>query len=270
MELFADKREKGPSITQRQFWVMLLAAAFLLVLLSVVFVLERNKERQLRVEQTSHRLALAEEIVARDLNRVQADLNFVAALPEVKRATEGNQQSLQDVAEVFKNFVSSQKTYSQIRLVSRHGIEIARVDWDGKTATITQEEELQDKSDRYYVTDSLDLKSGQIFTSEFDLNLENGQIERPLKPVIRFVTPVSRGGEVGNLLVFNYQGSSLLKELAAISLPGNTYLIKEDGGFLLGPNPSSEWGWLLEHQTRLSTLFTDVSANELINATGPV
>ena len=44
------------------------------------------KEWQLRVEETSHRLALAEEIVARDLNRVPTDLHFVAALPEVKRA----------------------------------------------------------------------------------------------------------------------------------------------------------------------------------------
>ena len=30
----------------------------------------------------------------------------------------------------------------------------------------------------------------EVFVSEFDLNLEHGQIERPWKPVIRFVAPV--------------------------------------------------------------------------------
>ncbi|MEM9942599.1 MAG: ATP-binding protein [Planctomycetota bacterium] len=258
--------DAGPTITQRQCWVMLLAAALLIILLSVIFFQERNKELQLRAEQTSHRLALVEEIVARDIDRVQADLRFVAVLPEVIAADAGNAIALRKVTQVFTDFVTSQQTYSQVRLIGRNGMEIARVDWDGQIATATPNSELQDKSDRYYVSESLALKPGQIFTSEFDLNLENGKIERPLKPVIRFVIPISQNGSSGNLLVFNYQGAALLEELAAISLPGKTFLVREDGEFLLGPGSEFEWGWLLNHTKNFTSLFNDVRIMNLIKS----
>jgi signal transduction histidine kinase len=113
---------------------------------------------------------------------------------------------------------------------------------------VVPEDQLQDKSDRYYVRDSFRLAEGEVFVSEFDLNQEQGMIEKPLNPVIRFVTPVAAGSdEPGNLLVMNYRGSLLLKELSGISLPGNTWLIRSDGHFLLGPRPDDAWGWLLGH-----------------------
>ena len=264
------KHESRLTITQRQLWVMLLAATLLVTLLSVIYFQERSKEWQLQAEQTGHRLALAQEIIARDFERVQADLLFVATLPEVTRANEGDEQSLQKVAQVFESFVTSQKTYSQVRLLGRRGMEITRVNWDGDNANVTPEEDLQDKSDRYYVTDSFGLKPGQIFTSEFDLNLENGQLERPLQPVIRFVTPVNRDGQAGNLLVFNYQGASLLDELSAISLPDKIYLIRKDGAFLLGPVRNSEWGWLLDHSNNFASLFSDVGFGDLITSDEPI
>ena len=265
-----DESDAQPKISQRQFWVMLFAAALLLTLLSVIYFQERSKEWHLRVEQSNHRLTLAEEIVARDLDRVRADLHFVAALPEVVSADAGDAKSLEGVAEVFEKFVASQKTYSQVRLVGRNGMEIARVDWDGVNSLLTRNKDLQDKSDRYYVTDSLELELGEFFTSEFDLNLEKGEIETPLKPVIRFVTPVNKNGQAGNLLVFNYHGVSLLNELSAILLPGKTYLIREDGEFLLGPSRDSEWGWLLDHSTRFSSLFGDVGLADLVEADNPI
>ena len=243
---------------------MLFASSLLLALLSVIFIQERSKEWRLRIEQMAYRLTLAREIVARDLDRVRADLHFVATLPEVRKASEGDDVSLGAATRVFEDFVTSQRTYSQVRLINRKGMEIARVEWDGKSTSIVSQQDLQDKSDRYYVTDSLDLKLGQIFTSEFDLNLENGQIEQPLKPVVRFVAPVNRGGQPGNLLIFNYQGAELLNELSAISLPGQTYMIREDGEFLLGPNRESEWGWLLGHSIQFSNLFADVDLAHLL------
>ena len=215
---------------------MLLAATLLLALLSGIYFQERSKEWQLRVEQSNHRLVIAQEIIARDLKRVRSDLLFVASLPEIHNADAGDPDSLQEAVRVFQDFANAQQTYSQVRLISRAGKEIARVDWDGSSSTITDASNLQNKADRYYVAESLELKVGQIFTSEFDLNLEQGQIEKPVNPVIRFVTPVLQKGRIGNLLVFNYQGASLLRELSGISLPGRTYLVRSDGEFLLGPN----------------------------------
>ena len=255
-----------PTVSQRQFRVVGAAVGLFAVVLSLIYFQERNKEWRLRDEQSHYRLDLAQEIITRDLERVRADLLFVAALPDIKFANAAKPESLRTTADIFCDFVAKQRTYSQIRLIDRMGMEVVRVNWNGKEAIITSAGDLQNKSDRYYFSDSLSLKPGEIFTSEFDLNLENGKIEEPLNPVIRFVTPVPDGREKpngerngGNLLVFNYQGSTLLDELSSISLPGKTYLIRSDGQFLLGPETSFEWGWILGHPHRFQTCFGEVN-----------
>ncbi len=261
---FDKNQDREPTISQRQLLVMLVSAILLALLLSAIYFQERSKESRLRIEQCSHRLALAQEIIVRDLNRVRSDLLFVAALPEVQSANSIAPESLHDATNIFQHFVKSQNAYSQIRLIDRQGMEIARVDWNNNEATVTQRDNLQDKSDRYYVDDSLALDVGQIFTSEFDLNLEQGKIELPVKPVIRFVTPVLQNGTAGYLLVFNYQGMPLLRELSEMTLPGQTFLIRKDGEFLLGPTTDSEWGWLLQHSHRFSTSFPTVNLDQLL------
>lgn len=50
--------------------------------------------------------------------------------------------------------------------------------------------DLQYKGNRYYFKDSIGLEKDQIFVSALDLNVENGKVEIPHKPMIRFATPV--------------------------------------------------------------------------------
>ena len=49
---------------------------------------------------------------------------------------------------------------------------------------------LQNKKDRYYFQDTMTLEKGQIFISKLDLNMENGVLEQPIKPMLRLGTPV--------------------------------------------------------------------------------
>ncbi|QEG22842.1 Oxygen sensor histidine kinase NreB [Mariniblastus fucicola] len=240
-------------------WVVALVTWLLAVFLAVIYLQERSKEWQLRSEQSKYRLELAQEIVSRNLDRVRADLLFVAKLPTVKSANKKTPESLRETEAGFAAFLASQKTYSQIRLIDRKGMEVVRVDWNGSEANVVPVRDLQDKAERYYVSDSLSLEPGEMFTSEFDLNEEQGEIERPLRPVIRFVTPVPDSGQPGNLLVFNYEGSDLLRELASISLPGRTYLVRNDGQFLLAPTSQSAWGWILGHHQNFESVFKGLS-----------
>src|SRR5205085_875061 len=83
--------------------------------------------------------------------------------------------------------------------------------------------------------------------SPFDLNVEHEKIERPLKPAIRFATPVfDRRGVKRGVLVLNYFGAALLRKLAvvAVNVPGATFLLNRDGFFLRGPSPDDEWGFM--------------------------
>jgi hypothetical protein len=104
--------------------------------------------------------------------------------------------------------------YDQIRLLDERGMEVVRVDLIRETPVILPGERLQDKSERYYFRDSFKLGRGEVFMSPLDLNVENGRIERPLKPMIRFGTPVFDGqGRKKGLVVINYMAASLLRIL---------------------------------------------------------
>ena len=115
---------------------------------------------------------------------------------------------------------------------------------------------MQDKSDRYYFRDATSLRVGEVFVSDFDLNLERGQIEKPLKPVIRFVTPVADdAGSVQGFLVLNYLGARLLRDLDKSTLRGFTMLLRPDGNYLRSPAVKDTWGWLLGHDRTFATQF---------------
>ncbi len=155
--------------------------------------------------------------------------------------------------------------YDQIRLLDAGGREVVRVDHNGGAPAVTPEDELQDKGGRYYFTDAFALEPGQLYVSPFDLNVENGAIERPFKPMIRLATPVAgtRGRKAG-VVVLNYMGRQLLDDLDRLSRSssGTVFLVDQSGYFLRGPDPGWEWGFMLEDRgdRRFSTFDPDAWA----------
>lgn len=61
---------------------------------------------------------------------------------------------------------------------------------DGEAPVIVPRDRLQNKGDRYYFRDSTRLARDQIYISPFDLNVENGTVEVPFNPMLRFAAPV--------------------------------------------------------------------------------
>lgn len=252
----ANRESSKREIVKLQCWVSGALIAILAVILTIFYIQDCQREWRIREEQTAHRLELAYELVSRDLKRVLADVIYVANQKEIRQfdiAQPGNRQTVESE---FSNLLESKGTFQQVRLIDRQGREAARVELVDDEIHVVPPDQLQDKSDRYYVQDSLRLVPGQIFVSEFDLNQERGEVERPLNPVIRFVTPVENDdGQNRYLLVANYRGAALLQELSNISLPGQTVLIRADGQYLLAPRNRDAWGWLLGHDASFATEF---------------
>jgi HD-GYP domain-containing protein (c-di-GMP phosphodiesterase class II) len=124
------------------------------------------------------------------------------------------------------------------------------------------EDKLQNKANRYYFKDSVNLDKGEIYISPFDLNVEGGVIEKPLKPMIRFTTPVfdSEGRRTG-LLVFNYLGKEIIDriKMASAGTLGQFMLLNSEGYWLKGPDPEDEWGFMYEEgkNRKFANLFPD-------------
>ncbi len=235
--------------------------AFLVIFalaLLVLFVKDRQREWRLRVEQSDHRLELAYELITRDLGRVRSDILNLASQRSVQEFEIANEDSRKRVETEFGNFLRFKQTYQQLRLLDVQGLERVRVDLRDSVVSVIPDSELQDKKDRYYFRESLGLNEGDVFISEFDLNQEHGLIEQPLNPVVRFATPIHHSnGKLESLLVANYLGAPLLNDLSEISLPGKTFVIREDGQYLLGPQRGDSWGWLLDHSRTFGSHFPD-------------
>lgn len=257
------------TIGKRQFAVASVVFLLLGLLVALLYWKDRQREWRLREEQANHRLELAYELIARDLGRVKSDILLVAAEPRVRDFDPTDDQSRRQCENAFSQFLIAKGTYQQIRLIDPNGVETIRVDLHDSGVHVVERAKLQNKKDRYYVRDSMTLGEGELFVSEFDLNQERGVVEKPLNPVIRFVTPIvdSSNDEMAQspeskketkfLLVANYRGAPLLRELGTISLPGFTYLVRNDGQFLLGAEPKDAWGWLLDHEHSLATRAPD-------------
>ncbi len=251
-------RRTSRAVLQRQILVVAVFVVLSGSVLAILYFKDRDQEWQLHREQATHRIELAREIVVRELEQVLADTLFLAEEADVRGFAAGDETLRERVEAEFSGFVKHKQRFDQIRIVNLSGKELIRIEYANQQVNVVSKSRLQDKSERYYIRNSLELEPGELFVSEFDLNQEHGRIEQPLNPVIRFVTPISgASGEPRALLVLNVFGAPLLDGLRQIALPGQTLLFREDGEFLLGPGRGDSWGWLLGHSRRFDNRFPD-------------
>ena len=237
---------------------MLAVAAVLLggVVLAL-FLQNRKNEKRLREQQGHHRIQVAVEFVSREVAAVRSDLLYLAEQGSLREFLSGTSDGKrEDIEREYSAFISRKGIYDQIRCLDTSGKEILRVNYRDGHPRVVRAGDLQNKADRYYFRQSLQLKRGEVFVSDFDLNVERQAIERPLKPVVRFVTPVfAESGEKRGVLVMNYLGSHLLRRLSETSIPGMTLLVNSHGEYLRGPRANDAWGWLLHHTRTYAAQF---------------
>ncbi len=159
--------------------------------------------------------------------------------------------SIAPIEAEFLTFAKSRNIYYQIRYIDEIGQEIVRIDTINNKAEIVTN--LQNKSDRYYFTDTISLPKGQIFISALDLNREHGQIEIPYKPVIRYATPVfySNGARAG-IVIVNVDANQFLQRLKRV------YLIDQNGFYLSNFEDINKcWGGPQDLNTSYNFLNSD-------------
>lgn len=183
-------------VTQRQLMVVACFCLLFLAFVLLLYSLDRQREWQLRSEQAEYRLSLASEMMTRELTRVKSDALFLSQMDISKRFAAGQTDLRAQLESEYVKFVRQMHSYDQVRLLNLRGEEVIRVDSSLAGVSVTPPAEFQDKRDRYYFQQSVGLGKNEVFVSDFDLNQEHGEIERPLNPVIRFVTPVVDGADV--------------------------------------------------------------------------
>jgi len=213
----------------------------------------RHQSAQRLVERNEQEsLQPLSEIIAADFKSVVSDLMILAQ----SRALEAvllnpDDPRRQALADEYQRFLQHKQIYDQVRYLDVAGNERVRINYRNGWAEAVPDDRLQNKSDRYYVKAASELSAGDVFVSPLDLNVEEGQIERPFKPTIRFATPVfDPQKQRGGIVVLNYLGAKLLEKLHLQSArsTGKAQLINAKGYWLAGPTPADEWGEMFPEQ----------------------
>jgi PAS domain S-box-containing protein len=221
------------------------------VLIGIPFVVYHRAEssNNLRLLQNEQErvLELAANTIRQEMDGALSDLRYLSQHNELKdHLAQPGPATRRQLANEYLGLVRQKGSYDQIRFIGLDGREEVRVNFNDGNPEIVPEEALQDKSGRYYVEEALWLSPGQIYVSPFDLNVEQVEVEVPLKPVMRFATPVADElGLVRGLVVTNYLGERLRDELRALQgAVGRIQLLDAAGYWLLNPDPSAEMSFM--------------------------
>ena len=188
--------------------------------------------------------------VLHDFKAVIADLIYLSKGHEISRlANRLGALDLEDIQHDLYLFIKQKRIYSKLRYLDDTGMEVTRISYINGKATITPKDKLQNKKERYYFKETFDRKEGNIYVSPFDLNIDEGVVEFPFNPTIRFGTPIiSKDGQKRFAVILNYSGKELLDNMKALSehAIGSTMLLNSDSYWLYSPNEDSMFGFMFE------------------------
>jgi signal transduction histidine kinase len=239
----------------RQFLVVFLPVAALLTaaLLTFHFVDIEFEKTALQNRETRH-VELGRNSLASDLGALATDVLILAQSGEFAEADR------EKLKRQFLVFAKEKRVHDQVRFLDAAGMEVVRVNVNGGAPAIVPDEDLQDKSKRYYFRETIALANGEVYVSPLDLNIERGRIEEPLKPVLLVGTPVfCEGGHKIGVVVLNYMGAAMLERFAASMAlgEGENLLVNSGGYWLLGPKAEDEWGFMLSHERSFAKTYPD-------------
>lgn len=233
---------------------------FLIILLISILILKNQENLVLKVFKNSE-ISIVDAKLKNIENEIKHVINDLLILKSSRYIDKfwsdiENEEYIGDLSNEMLNILDYNKTYDQGRIIDKDGMEIIRVNFNNGNPGLVPKEKLQNKKSRYYFRDAIILNKGEVFVSPLDLNVEGGQIEVPLKPMIRIATPVfDRKGDKRGVIVFNYLAQNILDQLedsANTMIQSKLMLINSDGYCLKGPSSDCDWGFMFDDKKDLT------------------
>lgn len=237
------------------FLPVLMLASYIAILFYYTEAKNVKEERRIFEISEIDNVKLQMEMIINDFHMIISDLIIQSKHPEIQKILESDDTiHRKALAEEFLVFCDKRGIYDQIRLLDETGMEVVRINYNKRKPCIVPENQLQPKGKRYYFKDTLQLNKGEVFISPFDLNIEGGEIEKPLKPMIRFGTPVfDSHDQKRGVVILNFLGEKLINKLktASVNAPGHVILLNSKGYWLRGRKPEEEWGFMYKDRSNI-------------------
>jgi len=154
---------------------------------------------------------------------------------------------LMQLGEEMARWSQAKRDYFKVRLLDQSDREVVRIESNNGTPFVVPAAQLLPEAEPVVFAETMKLGSGEVYASPLDLNMEQGVIELPPRPTIRFGTPVfDRAGHKAGVLLLNFEGKRLLQEIQEEEeqAQGRVFLLNTDGYWLRGVTPQEEWAFM--------------------------
>jgi len=241
---------------------IIITLGFILLLSPMLFWWEKQKqETDLAEARTKAEWSVKMEhsIITARMDSLASDISY---LHDIYEKGLENPAEYDRIAKEWIIFSNSRHVYDQIRFIAANGDEKIRVDLKTGGAVQVAAQELQNKSDRYYFSESVKFPDGSLYVSPMDLNIEHEEIELPYKPMIRLGMPLYRtNGELLGVIVLNYLADDFLNAFKTYEKTADEklFLLNSSGYYLSNMDSKLEWGFMFKDgkKKRFDVAFPD-------------
>ena len=219
--------------------------AFLALGIAAVLHRERSRDLELAKRAAEVVVRLQTRTVEREVELVTSFLVHFAAQEKVAGLL-SRQTSAEVVQDELLLRLVTMGILFRVRILDGVGRELLDVRTGEAGPYAVAADALQQEQDRYYFVKAWELAPGDVYVSSFTLGKEGYRLARPLRPILRFATPVrDAAGEKAGLFEVEYLGSELLERVARAgdTLAGWTALVNARGHYLESPDGDRSWGF---------------------------
>ena len=243
-----QKSYTGKSFIRLFVYTFFSLTTILFLVLYALYLFEVKSQYAQQLTTQKLKIEAKRDQLLKHFDMIKSDLLFLPKLNELIRYIDtSNPNEIKYLIKELYEFSSHKKVYDQIRYINNDGMEVCRINYNSNGAVVVPKNELQNKHDRYYFKETCKLPINKIYISPFDLNKEHGVIEKPIKPMIRFSTPVQGvDGTPKGIIIMNYLGKNILKNIKQqnTSHTESWYLLNQEGYWLSSNNSREEWGFM--------------------------
>ena len=197
----------------------------LLVLSLILFFIQRKGQLNYYAELQERETSIKKEFFNNLFRAPIHNINYWSKIEYPKKFDPLNTHA--EFMEPYIDIINGITDYDQFRFLDLSGKEFFRVERKGIDSL--ELAPLQDKSERPYFTEAIDLEKGQLYLSKINLNHENGIIEKPYKPVLRAVSPIfDIDDQKIGVVVINFKMERILNHLRSKIVDNNFYLVDDN------------------------------------------
>jgi len=198
-------------------------------------------------------------IIEQQAKRVKSDVVFLAQSDAVRsfaNCTKGQQICLSEhhlnhIEQLFSTVLSRREMYYQVRLigVDDGGREVVRVARLQEGPKVIPHDLLQQKGERGYFKNSIQLKPGELYFSDITLNREHGKITQPPQPMLRVSAAIySDSGVLRGILLINADFDVFTESLADNP---NVFITNKQGDYLIHSDENKAMAFEYQRQSRV-------------------